>query len=241
MKCFLKILLLSLVLIFVAVFFAWNMFPSWISAKLSKEAGVTVTICDMRPSFDAIKIDRLNVGNPPGRVLSRALSVQSTYAKAPLTHFLEEEIVIPYMNLKEIYVGLEFDSRTSKKGNWTTIMENLKRATSDPARAKRSLLIKKLVLENLDIELAYTNERGKTKKLKTIKKIEFNNVSSTGGVPTAQIMHLIMKQALLEIFSIENIQNMLQDVLTPSNGIKKTLKGLLGESHEVEKNRPPSS
>ncbi|MEX0961821.1 MAG: hypothetical protein WDZ28_03070 [Simkaniaceae bacterium] len=230
-----KWLLLLFVILFILAFFAWNMLPTWVASTLSKRAGVTVSIGDLRPDLHSITIDNFYVGNPRGRVLPRALFVQRTFAKVPITEFLNQDIVIPYMNLQNIYVGVEFDNRNSQRGNWTQIMGTLSQSvgpkTKDKRNQHRTVLIQRLLLENLNIELAYTNERGKTTRLKPIQRIELKNVSSEGGIPTAQIMDIIIKQALREIFSIENLQNMLQNILAPDKkGGIRGLKGLFGEN-----------
>ena len=53
------------------------------------------------------------------------------------------------------------------------------------------------------------------RKLKPIKRLELNNISSEGGIPTAQIMDIIMSEMLRNVFSKEGLQNMLEGILSP--------------------------
>ncbi|MDX8431710.1 MAG: hypothetical protein SNF33_07935 [Candidatus Algichlamydia australiensis] len=235
MKTFFKFFIIIVILLFAAGFFAWNMVPSWVTNKLSKEAGVTVSIGDIGATLDKISVRRFAMGNPPGRTLSRALGIQKAEIDAPLSRYLDDNIVIDRVEAKNIYIGVEFDRKGSSSGNWTTIMGNIKRNSLNSEETKKTVLIKKLRLRNIIIDLAYTNEPGKVKRLKPIDKISLNNVSSEGGIPSSVIMDIVIEQMLDEIFSIENLQNMIQGVIQglDSNGRLSPLQGLFGEAlHE---------
>ncbi len=65
-----------------------------------------------------------------------------------------------------------------------------------------------------------------------IERIELTNISSEGGVPTSQIMNIVMHETLRNIFSKEGLQNMLDGVLNPGDsggGVMNTLKGLFSD------------
>lgn len=232
MKTFFKFFIIIILLLFTAGFFAWNMVPSWITSKLSKEAGVTVTIGDIGATFDKINVRRFYMGNPPGRILSKAMTIQKIEIDAPLSRYFDNNITIDKVDAKNIYIGIEFDKKGSSNGNWTTIMGNIKRNALEDGGEKKTVLIRKLVLHNITIDLAYTNERGKVKRLKPIGRIELNNVSSEGGIPSSVIMDIMIQQMLDKIFSIENLQNMIQGVLKgiDSDGKLAPLQGLFGEA-----------
>ncbi|MCP5506351.1 MAG: hypothetical protein H7A38_05665 [Chlamydiales bacterium] len=234
------IIIFGLIIILVlACILIWNMLPSIVSHKLSKHAGVSVTISDIRVGSDHLKIDGIRVGNPEGYSKTpRALSVSYFYVGAPFTRFFDDQIVINEMKMDDVYIGLEFDSPSSKSGNWTTIMNNMSKSTSDDKEeAKKkgkstSVLIKKLVITDLQIELAYKTGGKANKKLRPIDRLELTNISSEGGIPTAQIMNIIMQETLRSIFSKEGLQNMLDGVLNPNNsggGVMNTLKGLFSD------------
>jgi len=217
----------------------WNMLPTIISHKLSKEAGVSVTIGDIQVSPSSVRVDSIRVGNPPEyKKTPRALSVDELGINVPLTRFFDDNIVIDEMTMDDVYVGLEFASSRSKNGNWTTIMNNMSKSTSDEkAKAKKSgkstsVLIKKLIITDLKIELAYKTGGKANQKLRPIDRIELTNISSEGGIPTSQIMNIVMQETLRNIFSKEGLQNMLEGVLDPSDsggGVMDSIKGLFSD------------
>ncbi|NGX51108.1 MAG: hypothetical protein K1060chlam2_00965, partial [Chlamydiae bacterium] len=196
-------------------------------------------IADIHFSSSKIEADQIRVGNPRGyNKTPRALSIDSFSADVPLTRFFDDNIVIEEMLLDDVYLGLEFDSPRSKKGNWTTIMNNVSRnTTSEKKKAKdkgetTSVLIKKLILTDLKVELAYKTGGQPNRKLRPIRRLELTNISSEGGIPTNQIMHIVMQETLRSIFSREGLQNMLEGVLDPGNrggSAIDTLKGLFSE------------
>jgi len=242
MKKALFYLFLFIVIVILVVFFSWNHLPTWISNKLSAKTKVKVSIEKIGLSRDTLAIDKIYVGNPPGYTKTpRALSVRTLDANVPLTRFLDKDIVIDKMNMDKIYLGLEFDSKGSKKGNWTTIMRNLKKSNAaDRKKEKKSeaktVLIKRLYLTDITAVLAYkSGEKGRTIK---VKQLELKNISSEGGIPTAQLMDIIISEFLKDLFSKEGIQNMLDGVIPggSSNGggfqhpIKKLFSAATGEN-----------
>lgn len=173
-----------------------------------------------------------------GSILPKAFSAESVLFQTPITNYLKKNIVVDEVDVKDVYVSLEFDSKKSKRGNWTTIMGNLQgpqkeKSTKQTKTAKpgRTVLIKKLILTNISVALVYRQGGGQVQNLPPIKRIELNNISSEEGLPTEQISNIIFQQMLKQIFSIEGLQNMLQDLLPPSNPIQQGLnmfKNLFG-------------
>ncbi|NRA90099.1 MAG: hypothetical protein HRU43_03090 [Simkaniaceae bacterium] len=217
----------------------WNMLPSIVSHKLSKQAGVSVTIGDMRISPSSLRVDSIKVENPPQYSKTpRALSVREIDVQSPITHFFDDNIVIEELSMDDMYVGLEFDAPNSKNGNWTTIMNNVSKSASDEKdKAEKKgkstkVLIKRLIITDLQIELAYKTGGKANQTLRPIDRIELKNVSSEGGIPTSQLMNIIMRETLRNIFSKEGLQNMLEGVLNPADskgGVMDTLKGLFSD------------
>ena len=217
-----------IVLILVAAL-SWNMFPSWISHKLSSQAKVAVSIGNIRLSPSSIRIDKIYVGNPPKSILKKALEVDKLTANVPITRFLDKDIVINEMRMEDIYLGLEFESKKSANGNWKTIMNNLKASTNkDKERAKKenktkTVLIKKLILEDLKVELVYTQGDRRVRKLRPIERLELTNISSEGGIPSAQIMDIVSSETLRNIMSLEGLQDLLRDTLSSPGSVPGTV------------------
>lgn len=222
MKTFWSVVVGFCIVVFALVFFAWNFVPSWVSKALSNKAGVPVSISHLTLTPKNIGVYDLKVKNPKGSTLDYALKAKKITSKANVTTYFHQNITIDYLELDKIYLGLEFNSTRSSDGNWTTIMNNLRSSLKDDqatAGPKKKVLIKKLVVKNLNIDLVFKQGNKGIQHLKPIKHMEFDNVSSEGGLPTAQIMNLIMSQVLKEVFSKENIMNMLKNSIeTPGKG-----------------------
>lgn len=218
MKKLIKIFIGLVVLVFIALLVVWGTLPHLVSSKLSEKAKVPISIEGIQFTPSKISLSKIKVGNPPAyNIVPRALSVNKTKIIAPFTHFFKKKILIEELTMDDIYIGLEFDSKNSKNGNWTLIMNNLNSEANKKDKKETDVLIKKTLLRNLIIEIAY-KDTGKKQRLKPIDKIELNNISSSGGIPSSQIMSIVMDQALRNIFSKEGIQNMLQDALSPNDG-----------------------
>ncbi len=237
MARFLKYFAGFLVILFILLIIGWNMVPKIVSSKLTKEMQVEVSIDDIGLSPWSISVHKLSVDNPSGSILPKALTLAEIDVNVPMTHFFNKEIVIPTMTLDDMYLALEFEAPKSKKGNWTTIMQNLSDSSGPSEKSKdddRSVLIKHLILTNVDVDLAYKST-GQVRKLKPIARIDLYNISSKGGIPTAQIMNIVMSEVLRNIFSAENLQNMLQDIIKPDpNQYLDKLKSLFDRETFVE-------
>ncbi len=234
-KIILGILGVVIIGVVVAIAVSWSRIPGMIASKLSQKMQVSVTIGGMQFGWHAINMQKVVVGNPPRSILPKAFSAETILIQAPITEYIDNPIVIDLIELDDVYVGLEFDSKKNTTGNWTKIMSNMQGGQKTAPGKGKVVMIKKLVLTNIDIALAY-RDGGGVKNLDTIPRLEFNNVNSEEGIPTEQISQIIFNQMLKQIFSIENLGNMLQNILAPSgNPVQNVLKGLFGIIPGAEK------
>ncbi len=231
-----KLLWALLIIILVGLVGAWIVYmrlPGLISSHLTEKAKVDVRISDVQITKKSIELDHLTMSNPQGSKLSYALKVQDIDIKAPLTTYVKDPIIIDQVLLDNVYIGLEFYKAGSTNGNWTYIVNNLNQG-SDSDKAGTEVVMKKVTLRNINVDL-YTHQSGaKVKSLRPIKQMEFTNVTSSGGIPAAQLTNAIMKITLREIFSREGIQNMLEGALNPKNSLNP-LKNLFSDNEENPK------
>jgi hypothetical protein len=213
MKKLKSISLLILILTFVAVFFGWNYLPYWISSDLSKKMGVDVSISYINLGPRKIGVFNISVDNPSGYTLKQALDVKKLVSRASITTYLKESVVIDQITLSNAYLGLEIKSPTDQTSNWTQIMNQLKTSLASNSEDNKNILIKSLVVENLNIDLVIKSSSNKVKRIKPIKRLEFKNISSQGAFPSSQLTQIIMKEVLKEVFSPENFGNMLKQTL----------------------------
>lgn len=223
-------------------FIGWSRVPDILANNLSKKLKVSVEIQDMSLGWGKIEIDKVAIGNPPGAILSKAFSCNSIDVLAPLTNYLDQQVIIDQIDINDVYLGLEFDSASGTQGNWTRIMGNLESSTGqEPAGTKkkkgkkaetsgseRSVLIRRLILTNINVDVVYRKEGGKIQRLKTIDRIELTNVSSEGGLPMDQVMNSVLGQMLKSVFEKQNLQNMLQNLLQQQGGVQKYLEPFKG-------------
>jgi hypothetical protein len=233
LKSVLGLAVLLLVAVLVIAYVAWGRVPGSLSVLLTEKLKVPVSIEEISLSFRTVQADAIVIGNPRGSILPKAFSAQTTRLHAPLTEYLQDTIVIDTLTIDTIYLGLEFDSPTSTKGNWTVIMGNLQSSTrSSPKEEKpKSVLIKQVILTNISTEVVYKQDGGNVQKLPLIDRMELTNVSSQGGVPLDQLMNSVLGQMLQSVFVRENLKNMMNDILEqnmPSQfeDVLEPLKGL---------------
>lgn len=221
-------------------FVFWSRVPDILANNLSSKLKVSVQIDDMSLGWGKIDIKKVEVGNTPKSILSKAFSCNLIRVLAPFTHYLDKHIVIDEINLNDVYIGLEFDTAKGATGNWTEIMGNLQNAGSSGRKKKKgrqetpaastghTVLIHKLILTNINVDIVYRKDGGKVKHLPTIDRIELNEVSSEGGLPMDQIMNSVLGQMLRSVFEKENLKNMMQDLLPNQNNLQQYISPFKG-------------
>jgi uncharacterized protein involved in outer membrane biogenesis len=232
------------IVIAIALFIGYSRLPDFLANQVSKKLQVPVNIGSISLGFKNIKIKTIEIGNPPGTLQPQAFKCQEIDVQVPLTHFFHKHIVIDAITVNNVFLDLEFDSASGTKGNWSKIMGNLQASSNQgPKKPKtsgsgRSVLIRSLVLTNIDVDVVYLKDSGKVKHLPRIDRIELTDISSEEGVPMDQILNSVLGQMLKSVFIKENLKNMMQDLIqNPPSGLQKFIgpfKGLLN-LNEVSK------
>jgi hypothetical protein len=212
---------LSFIAIFVLlvgffIYFKEFSLPGFVSDKLTAMMKVNVKLEGLDLGFKQVEADGLSILNPKGFNLPKAMSINSILIQAPWTAFFKNDIEIDQLELSEIYVGVEFLNKSSKQGNWSEIMTNLQAAApKQPASSSgKHVHIKKCILTNLQVELAYSTGNPGPKLYPLIKRLEINDIDSRNGLPLQEISQAILNATLKQIFSIENLTNMALDNFT---------------------------
>lgn len=108
---------------------------------------------------------------------------------------------------------------------------------SSKSLADKSVLIKRLVLNNINADLLYQSD-GKVRHLPTIPQIVLVNISSKGGNLTDQLMNSALGEMLKEIFMKENLKNIMDKIFQQvpgGNPVQNALKPIKGLFNSVEK------
>lgn len=233
-----RLFLVVIFVAFVGLFFLYSSAPSIIAYSLSDKTKVEVEIEDITLSPNSVVVEKFQMGNPisnntKSAHLAKAFSADRITVAAPLTNYLHDAIVIDEIMVQDIYVGLEFGSVSNPTGNWGEILGNLKKNTSSKDSSKEmkskkekssgSVLIKKLILTNINIDLLSPLTGGKVKKCAPIERLEFSDISSDGSGSIALVLELILSQALPVVLKNQGLGTLGVDAASSAEGVVDSL------------------
>lgn len=228
---FIVIVIAAVILFFIGL----SRVPDMLAGHLSKKFGVPVSIDSMHFNFKEIEVENIEIGNPKGYTLPKAFSAEEIGIFAPITHFIKDDIVIDEIEVDNVYLGIEFDSKSSTKGNWTQIFSNFKQRTDLDEKGGKKILIKKLIFRNIQTELLFRDSKG-VQKLPLIREIILTNIGTEGGIPIDQLTGSVLGQMLKEVFLRQNMEKMLQGIIKiPGNAIDTFLKPFEGFFNSAER------
>lgn len=202
-------------------FLAWSRLPDMLANNLSKKLGVSVSIQSMGARPKKLTLNQITIGNPPRYSLPKAFSARETELDAPLTTYFQGHVLVDEIAMEDIYLGLEFDSPSAAKGNWSTIFGNLEKEGKLDKKDGKKVTIKRLVCKNIRTELMFKSD-GKVRKLPVIKQIVLKDISTEGGVSSDQLAGSILGQMIKQVFLEQNLNNMIKGLFTDPGGAVDT-------------------
>lgn len=231
MKKFWGIFIGCVVLVLVGIFFGWGYVPGILSKQISKMAKVKVTIGHISLLPKRIGVYDFVINNPKGSLIPKALKIKKTISKAPLSNYFKDDIVIDQITLSHVYLGLEFEKAFDTRSNWTEILDNINSSSKGDSQSKKKrVLIKNLVITDLNVDMVFRQGNQKVKRLKPIAYMEFHNLSSEGGIPSNQLTSLIINEMMKDVLQ-KKLQNLFKEALQPGGGAGNpidSLKSLFG-------------
>lgn len=228
-------LLIVLGAILIAALF-WARLPDTIARHLAKTLKVPVSIEKMGLGWQEIDLYNIQVDNIPQSILKTAISCKKFEVETPFIEYIQKEIVIEEIRMDGVYLGLEFESASGAQGNWTILMKNTQ--SSLPAQSspsERSLVIRKLIVTNLQVDVVYRKDGSKIHHLPLIPQMELTNISSKGGLPMDQVMNSVLGEMLKEVFLKQNLKNMFQDFLKQNTPLKDYLSPFQGFFNRLQR------
>jgi hypothetical protein len=211
---FFKTLTSVLMVLLIGLYLLWNTVPNRLSKTLSRDLQTTVFIGDATFSLNKIGLNKISINSPKNSRLPQAFSCENLSVNTWVTEYLKKDIVIDEITLDQVYLGLEFDSPSSTNGNWTKLMNNLNQSgASNSSKSNKTVLIKKLVITNIQCQVVYANKKDKAINLKPIDRIEFTNISSNQGFPVEQLSSSVLGKMLKEVFIRQNLEDMLKNLI----------------------------
>lgn len=185
--------------------------PAMMSKAISKKMHTKVSIEDIHFGWSSITLHNLVIANPEKSQEPNAFTAKKITVKAPLTRFLKDAIRIDEIAIETIALDLEFDSPTSKEGNWSHLMQGYREKNKE--KAVRSVFIEDVLLKDLSTHVSFKSDPKKAHPVPNIRLITLHHVSSTGGLPMDQLINSVLGEMLINIFQKENLNNMLQEPL----------------------------
>lgn len=226
-------LLIALFVVIIFFFLGWARVPDMLANNLSKKLGVPVSIHSMSFRPSKIGVYKLTIGNPQGYSLPKAFSSEELFVEAPVTEYFKNHVVVDEVVVNDIYLGLEFDSTSSADGNWTKIFNHYEEAADLDEEDGKKVTIKRLVCNNIQSEVLFRGEKT-SRKLPVIRQIVLTNISTEGGFPTDQLMSSILGQMLREVFTQQNLGNMIKGLIDqPGKAVDKFLDPFKGMFNSV--------
>jgi hypothetical protein len=241
-RSFIGLVIIVVLGIIIFMFVAKTQLPDVVAGNLSRKLQVPVQVGDIDLSFSGIEVQKLEIENPQGYRLPIAFAADTIAVKAPLAEYMRQHIEIEEISISNVYLGLEFESATSTNGNWTAIINYAKSAAekdkSKDEKNKKTVLIRRIILNNIQTDLFYRLEGTRVKHLPVIDRIELTDISSERGSPLDQIMNSALGEMLKGVFIKQNLKNILDQVFEPGNNTfqnaLKPLKELFNALPEKE-------
>jgi len=221
-----------LVIILIAIVTFWVVKAPIMSSYLSSKLNVPVSMTGikMRPSYTVIS--RFRIANPKGFRMAKAFSAKTITVNYGFKNLLATPSVIDQIVLRDLFLGIEFSNSLGTENNWTQILSGFEKKAGK--KQGRSVLIKKLVLENLDVEIHGMGVTallaGSAVQKKHIDHLEFNNIDSKNGFPTERLIQAI--------FGSAGLQDYIKKFLSPGGVIDNILSPFLGDESEHKIKKP---
>ena len=211
MKTAIKVIAILFVLLILGiigiVIFVFSMVDQ--GAKIIVEQGgtyamgveTTVDSMDLSLTQGTVEMDGLNIANPEGFSTENFFALATTNAQIDLNSISTPTIIIPEVRLLGIDVTLD---KGQDPSNYNQILENLARFESgesepaDPSAQGKNVVIKSLILEDINIYVA--NMPGVSLLAGdvaiNIPQIELKNIGEEESMKAGDIFNLVIKTVL---------------------------------------------
>ncbi len=161
----------------------------------------TVETMDISLTQGTVEMDGLNIANPEGFSTENFFSLATANARIDLNSVNTDTIIIPQVRLLGIGVTLD---KGQDPSNYNQILENLARFESgefepaDPSAQGKNVVIKSLILEDINIYVA--NMPGVSLLAGdvaiNIPQIELKNIGEEESMSAGDIFNLVVKTVL---------------------------------------------
>jgi hypothetical protein len=162
-------------------------------------------------------------------------------------NYFKDRIVIEEISITNPHLGIELESPLNATGNWNTLLQQnaTNPSKENPKSSSKTILVKRLILNNVQADMVYRSQLDKIHHLPIIKKIVLKDITESGKGVFPQIAGIILKELLKESFTDLNLKDTLNSLLktTDETGLKDTFKQLksLLSSNSIDEKSPSTS
>ena len=208
MKTFWRVVATFILISVFSCLLMWSNRAKLLANILSNKLKVPVSIEALNFTNHQIVIHNLSIDNPVNATTPFALKAEKITFATPYFHYLKDPIIINEVLLNKLHINIEFYTKNQEQGNWITLVDNTNIESKSIFSIRRSVLIHKLKLTNIDINLQLAGE--KIKKLTPIPELTFENVSSERGIPTHEITEIIIQNLMNQVFIIKGFKAVIE-------------------------------
>ncbi len=195
---------IAVLLILAVLVFFWLIRVPILNSALSNRLGVKISVRWIGLWPSRMNLHNFEVENPPG-FKGSAFEAKQVACYYSLSELFGDPTVIDRIEIDQSILRIDFTSPLSVANNWTVLGQMMPKQKSNS-----KVLIRKLTLTDFDVEIHGANYLVSPKQTH-FDSLEFDDISSQEGFPTARLVRLIFQTAGIGQY-IENLFNPEKDI-----------------------------
>jgi len=210
---------IAIFIIILIIVVLWIIKTPITAAYLSRKLKTDVRISNITVKSHNIIINGFKLKNPKKTKAEYAFITDKILINYSFSKVFSSPSIIDNILLENVNLNIACDNPLCTKNNWTTVINNINQ--KEKKETKKELLIKKLVIKNMNVQITGLGLNFTKIKTSHISLIEFNNISSKNGFPTQQLITAIFRSAGLKDYlkGIIETKEKLEKIIKPFNGI----------------------
>lgn len=182
--------------------------PQVVSFILSKDFGFKVRIQELDFYKTGITIKNLKIFNKKPSAYDPALSCKTIEVDTTWKKLRGKRLTIDEIWSDQIGLNVQFYNSARTKSNFNDLIGE--KPPTSKKKKQKPYLIRKLVLNNLDVLLVFSN--GSTRTVQ-IKQLVFTNISDKSGFPIEELEKAILHAIIRQVFDQLKIPDLLNEVI----------------------------
>lgn len=217
-----KVLFSIFIIIALIILFLWAVktpITAWyFSAKLKTQ----VSISKVAFARDHLTINNFKIKNPKKTKIKYAFIADEILVNYSFSNIFSSPSIINNISLENVKVNIECKNPICTNNNWTKIISNMNEKSS---KKDKEIIIQKLIIKNMDIEIANLGLNFNKTKKTHIAQLEFNDVSNKKGFP--------IKEIIIDIFRSAGLKDYLKGIMETKDAIDNIIDIFKGVSEQA--------